>query len=240
MKIHFQLDDGAVRQALREFPEQSRFAIALTLTRVAKLGQAAAKQEMAKVFDRPTPYTLRSLAIRPATKVNLESEVFFREFAAKGTPATKYMLPQVDGGPRRVKRFERSLRLGRALADGMMAYPGKGARMDTYGNMSRGQITKILSYLRVSSDPTQNRGDGEGKGVLRKEHYFVGGISRSRHLAPGIYLRKGRTVLPVMAYGREATYRPRFAFHAVLERTFGAVFEAEFTKAVVEAIATKR
>src|SRR3546814_8034127 len=47
-----------------------------------------------------------SLYVKPATKTRLYANVYFREFASKGTPAVKYLGPEVYGGKRRVKRSE--------------------------------------------------------------------------------------------------------------------------------------
>ncbi|MBF0304194.1 MAG: hypothetical protein HQL41_00900 [Alphaproteobacteria bacterium] len=211
----------------------------MALTRVAKKAELAAQEEMLRVFDRPTRFTIRSLAIRPATKADLVSEVFFRHFAGKGTPAAKYLFPGVYGGPRRVKRFERAFRHHDILPAGMMAMPGEEATMDRHGNMSAGQIVKILSYLRASPDPTQNRGEGPGKGVRRNDRYFVGGTGRAKHFHPGIYMG-GKKVVPVMSFGREARYQPVFAFHDVVRRSADDNMEKEFDAAMRHAIATAK
>ncbi|MBF0305175.1 MAG: hypothetical protein HQL41_05955 [Alphaproteobacteria bacterium] len=237
--ITFKMDDRSVRIALQELPGQARFATVLALTRVAKKAQAASQDEMRRVFDRPTPYTMRSLAVRPATKTDLEAEVLFRDFAGKGTPARKYMFPGVYGGARHLKRFERALAARDILPSGMMAMPGEGAKLDAYGNMSRGQIVKILSYLKASSDPTQNRGANASRGTRRKDRYFVGGVGRAKHFHPGIYMG-GKKVTPVLSFGNEAGYRPIFAFHDIVRRTVEASFDECFAEALRHALATAR
>src|SRR5262245_39031822 len=89
--------------------EQVPFATALALTRTAQVMQAAQITEMQRVFDRPTPFTLNALFVSPATKRRLEASVYFKDFAPKGTPAGKYLRPQIMGGGRNLKRMERLL-----------------------------------------------------------------------------------------------------------------------------------
>ena len=60
------------------------------------LSQAQIIIAMQLVFDRPTPYTLNSTFVSPATKTKLKAEVKLKDESAKGLPATKYLAP--DGG----------------------------------------------------------------------------------------------------------------------------------------------
>ena len=50
-------------------------------------------------------------------------------------------------GPRVDKASERNLRARGILPAGMFVVPAEGARLDQYGNMSRGQMIQILSGL---------------------------------------------------------------------------------------------
>ena len=47
---------------------------------------------MRSVFDRPTPFTLNSIGVKPARKDNLESVVFVKDIA------TSYLAPYEFGG----------------------------------------------------------------------------------------------------------------------------------------------
>ena len=51
-----------------------------------------------------------------------------------------YLVPQVDGGQRKLKGFER------AIGEGELV-PALGAKLNQYGNVSPGQIRQILSVL---------------------------------------------------------------------------------------------
>lgn len=234
---------GDLQKMLQEDAKQLRFAAVRALTRTANNIKEELGNEMRRAFDRPTSYTLNSLRTRPATKDDLSASVTFREFAGKGTPASVYLLPQVDGGSRQMKRFERSIRAAGLLPAGMYAVPGQGADLDKHGNMNRGQIMKILSALRASSDPMQNRGKGQGKGKRRLEEYFVSMTrGRSAHLPPGIYRRmpSERRVVPIMMFVSKVAYRRRFDFDGIAQKTADRNFERHFWEALDAAWATRR
>lgn len=221
--------------------KQVRFATAVAMTRTARAIKEELVGEMRSKFDRPTPYTLNALAVKPARRDDLSAEVFLKNSASKAIPASKFLAPQILGGSRRHKRFERSLEAAGLLPKGMQAVPGQAAKLDAYGNMSRGQIVKILSYLRASADPTQNRGAGRGRGSRRMEEYFVARPrSRAGHLRPGIYLRTPDGPRPVVIYVQPGRYRVRFDFAGVAARVAAERFPAEMERAFDEAVATSR
>lgn len=165
------------RETLSKLVSERRLnAITATaLTRTAVAVKAAVLQEMTRVFDRPTPYTMRSLYIQTATgsQANagrslmptgdywgttklvqsnfLEARVWFKDESAvsSGTPATQYLLPQVHGGIRRAKAMEALLRKAGILPKGWRVTPARAARRDPYGNASAGQVIQVLSQLRL-------------------------------------------------------------------------------------------
>jgi hypothetical protein len=97
---------------------------------------------MAQVFDRPTPYTLYSTYVIPATKDRLESFVQLKDSAAEGTPAIKFLDPEVFGGERNPKRGEKALQQLGALTSGSFIVPSAGLKLGQYGNISAGTMTK--------------------------------------------------------------------------------------------------
>ena len=94
--------------------------------------------EMPRVFDRPTPFTLRAVGYRPATKANLTAEVFIRQAQAQ------YLDLQIKGGIERPKR--------RALLKPV------GLPLNVYGNMTRGAIKRLLAKKNTFSGEVNGRG----------------------------------------------------------------------------------
>ena len=244
----------AVRQITADMQveeKQVKFATRVALTRMAKLAQAAEAREMGSVFDRPTPFTMSGLFVRPATTTNLTAEVKLKDAGgANSTPTAKYMAAQIAGGMRGEKRFERALRSIGALPPGYRVVPGEGAQLDAYGNMSRGQIVQILSYFKAfpeagykanMSDKRRaalERGSRTRQGVS----YFCG--RPSDRMPIGIYQRvhfaQGTAMRAVMIFVRSMVYRQAFNFEAVAETAIEQQFPAEFTRALAEARATQR
>lgn len=239
---------------------QVPYASALALNRTAAAVSAAIKQKINQVFDRPTPYTQRALRVRRATKQKLSARVDFKDAAGKGIPADKYLGPQVHGGGRSQKRFERALQ---RVGGGSFYAPGAGADLDAYGNMSRGQLVRLMSYLqafgeqgyranatersraRTAKVGTSPSGYRRINGVM----YFVskgkGTMSGNREqmLPAGIWRKTGThgaDVKPVLLSIDAPTYTPRLPFYETADEVYGKTFDQEFTRALGDALATAR
>jgi len=258
-----EIDTSELSQRLAdEVARQLPYASSLALNSIADKTKAALVDTMGRVFDRPTPYTLNALYVRRATKQNLEAQVRFKDATSKGTAASKYLGPEVSGGARSVKRFERALssnigRISEVMQRlGVTNYfvPGTGAQLDAYGNMVRGQFSKILSQLAGQNDryanetPTsRNRREGKAVGPRKvrprpQPRYFIAGLYKARHLAPGIWIRTpiGRgqwDVKPVLIEAKAAPqYSERFPFYETAERVFDDIAAPEMEKALAIAL----
>jgi hypothetical protein len=230
--------------------KQVRFATRVALTRTAKAAAEAEVREMRDVFRSPTPYTLNSVYVMPATSTRLEAEVKLKDDATKAVPASKFLAAQVSGGQRGLKRFERALTAAGVMPVGYRAVPGKGAKLDAYGNMSRGQIVQILAFFRAFPEMgyKANMTD-KGKARLARGSkrvqgfvYFVG--SPGDRLPLGVYQRVsfhgGTAIKPVLLFVRSAVYQHVFDFQYVVEQTVKTEFAGEFAKAYIEAQETAR
>jgi len=165
---------------------QIPFATSLALNSTARLIRKEAVKEMKSVFDRPTRWTLASLQLKMSTKKKLVSRV---EYKAQ---AGRYLSPEVSGGPRELKPYEKALWRFGVLPTGYYTVPGAGAKINKAGNMSPGQITQILTG--VNSLPGMSDTEFYGKvGGFRKRskktaNYFVV-KKKLGGLVPGIYIR---------------------------------------------------
>ena len=115
MKLSVDLDISGAVKLTNAIAKQVPFAMAKALTLTAIQAQTDIVQAMTQVFDHPTPYTLNSTYVIPATKDRLESFVQLKDSAAKGTPAIKFLGPEVFGGERNPKRGEKALQRMGAL-----------------------------------------------------------------------------------------------------------------------------
>lgn len=255
-------------QFLQRVERQVPFATSKALNSTARHVKRSVDEAILRVFDRPTPYTQRALRVTYATKARLEAYVGFKDAAGKGVSANQYLWPQVHGGGRRQKRSEKAL--SNVGLPGGYAIPGAGAQIDAYGNMSRGQIIKLMSYLqafgeqgyRANATPasrvrTAKLTGPRFKGKKRSDYLKINGVvyfvsrgkgsvsgNYTQSLAAGVWQKTGThgvDVKPVLLATRQAPqYTQRLPFYETAEEVFGARFDAEFATALEHALSTAR
>lgn len=208
---------------------QIPFAASQAANRLAKIGLGDVQQNMREVFDRPKPFTIKSFYARLGTKRDPHGEILARSFAGKGTPARKYLLPETLGGERQLKRFERAL--GFKTGEAMFTVPGSGATLDQYGNLTQGQVNKIISAL------SENGSRGKTK---RGEFYFLAHSQRDGSLLGIWKVVSTGHVVPILVFAHHPpTYKIRFQFGTVVmesvKHNSTQVFDEELRKAIATA-----
>ncbi|MCG5240081.1 hypothetical protein ACIU1J_01880 [Azospirillum doebereinerae] len=249
--IKVTVKDGEIAiRYLGDMSQQARRTIATALTETAWIGQRTLREDMKRVFDRPTRYALNSLSVQKAGSATLTAKVYFRDAWDKGVPAAKFMAPEVFGGARSHKRSESQLIRAGKMPAGRFLVPGAKAELDAYGSQKSGQIVKAISALKafgevgyLANRNEKKRGRGKRKGEL---YFAIGGGS---HLHPGVYQRTGsggasggtpRGIAPVMAFVRAPSYAPRLPMAATVEAVVVREFPAQFQRALDRAAARGR
>lgn len=239
----FRLDARGLREGLAELTQieqrQIPFATAVALTETAKLIKSAVEDDMRSVFDRPTPYTMNALRLVPATKQKLEARVWIKGEADGAAPATRWLTPEVYGGPRNNKRSESLLRARGILPEGKFVVPGKGMKLDSYGNIGRGQLQKILSGLGAQGDRLQNSTDSR-RSAGNRSRYFV---MRRGRAAIGIAERTGTKrddVQMVLAFVGTPAYARALDFFEIGGRVADEQLSIQFERAFERALSTRR
>jgi hypothetical protein len=248
VKITF--DATAFRRSLDDFAQkQYRYARAIALTATAKTAVSDLQKAMRSDFSNPTNWTLNAFYAKPATKDDPTAYVAPREFAGKGTPGWKFLTPEIEGGDRRMKRFERRIGIG-------FLVPGTAADLDAYGNVARVEITRMLAQLNALADTAQNsnlasnpswRKKRRGKGALavrdarleRRKQFFLGKSSDGQL---GIYrvVSTGHVARVFSVRPSAPSYSSRLPYWDILAASARANFPKEFNKALVQAWATAR
>ncbi len=245
LKITSNIDQVARELELLARPDRMSKALSTALTRTAKAAQLEIQQAMPRVFDRPTPFTIKSVMIQPATAQTLMARVFIRDEATKGTPPIKYLSPQAHGGDRRQKRFERQLAQAGLLPPGMFAVPGEAAKLDAYGNWDRGQIVQVISYLKAFGEQgyRANMSDKRKQAFSRKNggvEYFVGRQAGGRKTL-GIWARyrfgAGSAIKPIALFVRAPRYKAKFDFEKLANDVAVLELPVQVRRAVDEALA---
>jgi len=221
--------------------KQWQFAEALALTKMAQSIKSAEHGEMRSVFDRPTPFTMNSLRLQPATRQRPEARVWFKD-PPRLTESQHYLLPQVYGGDRLDKRFEKTLQRAGLLTKGMQLVPASGAKLDAYGNVSRGTYARMYADLQASpvganTTPASRRRRGAHP---RSQGFFYGNPGgRGRGVWERYRTAFGSAVKPVFLEARPG-YRVRFDFFGLAERTAARVYPSAFDDAVRHTLSTAR
>ncbi len=142
---------GDVKAAL-SFDKQIRFAAALTLTRLAQATRDDITRQMReKIQGGPTPYTLRAMDWKKATRDNLTARVFLRtDFPSKGNAWSKTLAHLFTGGSRNWKKMEGAFLKAGILLPGyrmVAAANSWAAPLDVYGNLKPSLITRLIAYF---------------------------------------------------------------------------------------------
>lgn len=251
--MKLQIDVSGLTKKLTDLEKrQLPFALSQALNRTAEAAQRSATAAL-NTFDRPTPFTLKSVYVKRTNKAQflsgLAADVYLRNEVTKGTPPVKYLEPEVIGGSRRRKRFERALTYAGLLGPNEYAMPGQFVKLNSYGNVSAGTITSILSQLKASPDPLQNVTARSAKRLRRqgKRLYFT--PRPGSRLPPGVYVRFGpktgkggdpRAARPVLLFvDGKPQYSKRYGFFEVVskvhQRRFDQIFREQLSKALASA-----
>jgi hypothetical protein len=257
MQIKIDSNFKDLERKFAAYGKQVRFAAATTLTEQAKVARKEVQSAMQTAFDAPTRWTLEGMRIQAARPNKLEAGLFFKD-GKQGDPKSPlhYLIPQIYGGARRTKRFEGRFRMHGYISGQERLIPTKYAQLDAFGNMGRGQLTKILSQLKTAvvqgdySNATDSRRSRAKRANVR---YFWsngpaqpqrGNPRRKDHLLRGVweFRRSGNGVRPILLVSSpgRVRYAARFDFPGIVQRSTSRNFNAIFQEKMRVALATAR
>jgi hypothetical protein len=180
--------------AQRQIP----FAAAGTLTDVAKAIAAAERGQMAKSFDRPTPFTLNAWGVIPARKSSLRAVVFAKDIQAA------YLEPYVHGG-------------AQVLGSKAAMLTPRDVATNQYGNLPRSKLASLQGRPDVYIGTLTTKSGATIGGVWQRV-----GVTRAGKLRRGKARNRGAIYSPtqgrlqlLVQFTRPATVTHRFPFAAV-------------------------
>lgn len=206
---------------------QIPFATSVALNEVGKEVISAQKDEMSRVFDEPTPYTLGALFKTKATKANLETRTRIKSpnpIEASQTDK-RYIGVQIYGGTRKDKASERKLRAKGILPYGYQMVPGAGLSLNKYGNVSGARVQAILSALGVTGYKKTAAGT-----------FVVGEVGGTK----GIWKVQAKKWVPIFIFVKTPNYESRYDYQAISTKTFERRWAAIFNEAALYALRTAR
>ncbi|RHZ91004.1 hypothetical protein D1114_21495 [Cereibacter sphaeroides] len=236
MDLSLRMEDGGIGQALAQLggPDLRR-AVSWALNDTAQDVLGHVQERMGQVFDRPTPFTKNAFMVWRSTPQTLEAAV--QERPSVG--ARHYLKVQERGGPRARTGFETLLDRRLSFAgDIRSVIPADNARLDAYGNWSRGERNQVLSALQAQGDARANSTAGSKKRNRRRASYFV----PKAGLTPGVYKRTvgGQLGIVAVLSPKVPVYQQRLGFYEGAEdvarvklpqhlgRTLGRAFGKRF------------
>lgn len=171
-------------------------------------------------ISAPTPATIRGMFVEDGT-------VGFKNDWGRGVPADKFLQPQVFGGPRVHKKFEKVLIRKGIMQANQYAVPTSNIKLDRYGNVRGPLIVQILSGLRAF-----NTAGFEMNASSSRRSRARGHAERYYATALGIWERKRRESLLILQFVDSAPrYRKRLPFFQVAERVALARFPVNLRRA---------
>lgn len=236
--------DSFIKTTLANHRKQIHYAGVLANTRLASAISKEEKIELARILDRPTPWILKAFRMRAATKSKPQSAVYVTDDYknAKGSSHADILAPHIFGKRRNVKRFEERLRDKNYLGNGSYVVPAGGAVLNKYGNVKSGQITQILSVLGAHTESgfTANTTANSRKRNKKLPNLFVIKEGQGSHLAPGIWKRKQRSIVPLFVFIKQPDYNQRFDFYGIAQRVAQREYPKIYEQALKDAKATAR
>lgn len=256
-----------IKANLSGMSKQVNYATAVALTKTAKLVEKEVYDEFRRTFDRPTPTLMRSLRTKTANKFDLTARVYVKDRPLGGknpNSMADLLAHQFSGGSRIHKQLESVLRQQGLINAGQFVAPGSAAKLDRYGNMSRGQIVQILSQIGVrragyDSTPTKSARSkrnlaaagrifwsygktGSRKSLVDKATGITYGHTggSGNHLPAGAWVADGRSVKPLLVVISAPSYRRRIDLDAIGQRVINRALQDEFDRAWGEALRSAR
>lgn len=242
MRMNLRTNFPAAAAQVEGLGRRGPIVAAIALTRTGKDVQGALRAEKETVFDKPTRYTLNGTFLKPATRERLEARVWVKDYRTGGTPAERFLGPEIFGGARGQKGLELMLQAHGLMPTGWFAVPGEGAELDGNGNVRRGQIRQILSQLKVQrTGGHESRATGSQRSnrtIARQGVTYFALPNGNRGLPPGVYMKRkfahGSAIRPVFVFVSQAQYQQRLRFHEVGQATIDSRFpfhwETEFNR----------
>jgi hypothetical protein len=231
MRIRSKSNAAAFSSGLTSWAKQLQFASAVALTRTAYKARDLAYDEFRRALDRPTRFTMNSLFVESATRSKREATVKTKP-GFNSVPAGAWLVPNVEGGKRTSKSFERKV--------GSYMVPSKYMNLDSFGNVPGSTFRKIFSNLQLG-DEQQSTNSAASKRKRKNEAYFLRNdiiFRRTNHTVGDKTL--GAIIPQLILVKNDPDYDPVIRWAEIAELAYDRHYADEFDKAFDQAMATAR
>lgn len=219
-------------------PKNQKFAVAMAMTKTAKIAQTELKNQIETSFDRPNAYTKNSTFVQTATPKNLQAAVKIKDAVSKGRAAgknqpNKFLNPQVYSGTRQQKGIEKKLGAIAPEMAGSIIVPTRNTPLDSYGNPTRGIYNKVVAGL-VSKGKTPRGRASKTLYVVQKSGIYE--INRDVQTSGRGRTRRVRIsntgVKRIFSIAKRANYRQRLDFYGIVKKSVETNFRDQLIAAI--------
>lgn len=243
---------GRARSELKNIQKQVDFATANTINTIAFVSKSEIDRQIKARLNRPTRFAQRAVEVVKGNRRTLTSTV--RVQTRHGQSETFGHL--FTGGKREGKGYEGVLKRMGVLPGGMYTVPGKAAPINSFGNIRKAFIDKMIKELSGGNIPAESvstlppgiwrRLPERGRKSKRTGH-------RIKRRKAGLFVvhkqstgsgrkskQPGRPPEAVMLFVERPRYRRYFDLPDTVRDVIRKRFDAEFDKNFKRAIATAR
>jgi hypothetical protein len=227
-------NDAKIERALKEAAKIGKTAAVRALNDAAFRTRKAIQQRMDQIFNYPTPWIKNNLLYKKADikDASPKASLAFRDESTSkrmgyNNPA-ETILPQVRGGASKPTNLEDTLVSKGIMPKGMHIVPGRGLKLNKYGNIRPGDIVRILSALKLFNDQRQNLSErSKAKQQKFAQSLFVINAPRPR-LNMGIWERRKGGIRLLIKFINAPDYKVKFNF----EKECSDIFDKELIKQI--------
>lgn len=238
--MFIQVDTRQAQEDIKKYmfnEKQVKFIFSHALTKTSQAIKKDLQGVIKRNFDRPVAYTRNSIYTQWSTPEKQQITVGIKSTSEKGTAAGKYLMAEIFGGERRAKGSEVLLRAIGIMKPNETWVPGSGAKIDSYGNMSTGNIQQILSALSGQRDRYQNINRSSKRKTNTADIYFAQygntrGVFKAGPKGTQSMLMRFRPSAP--------TYKIRFPFNKIAQESANKHYYKSFKDALVYAAQTRK
>jgi hypothetical protein len=210
------------RELDRFTQQQVPFATAQAINAVALKVQDAEREQLEKSFDKPTPFTVKSVAVQKANKSNRTAVVYIRPIAAK------YLAPYADGGTQVLPGTSRAV-----------LNPKDSALLNTYGGIRRNTIARLRNRSDVFIGAVKTHNGEEIRGIWQRPTFKSANNRRGKRKRTRGANTTGRLRL-LIRFSDPEPVKKRLPFGATAAAIINRNLQPEFDKALTQAIKTAR
>lgn len=222
MQIDLKVDLRGFTRGMSDIGKrQLPYAMSMALTATAGHAGVAWQDEMESELDRPTPFTVKSVAVRGARKTNLVATVFIRPVAAQ------YLEPFVEGGPH--------------FLGGKRGLLGpRNVPLNAYGNLPRTKLATLKARSDVFVGPVRLKSGQVVSGVWQRKGGAKGKAAGRRRPSMAAPAKVSGALSLLIRFTDPKPVTQHLDFKGRAEAAVRANFQPEFAKAFAHAMATAK